>query len=209
VIDRLETFCRRHDLPWDSRRADRFEEYLDLLDEFDDSMNLVGPSDPSTIVDELFVDSLVPAVAHPPEGPILDVGSGAGLPGIPLEIAFPDRSAALIEPRRKRSTFLRIAVNRLQLEGVEVERTRIEQFDGPSFDYVVSKALCGPAEWLETAAPFRDEGGVVVCMTTTDERGAADAAAAAVGLECVGAVEHADLPGDRSPNPPRAVFVYG
>lgn len=205
----LETFCRRHGLPWDERCRDRFEEYLELLLEFNDSMNLIGPLDRDAIVGELFVDSLVPATARPPRGPVLDVGTGAGLPGIPLKIAYPDVAMTLVEPRRKRTTFLQIAVQRLDLDGVEVERTRIEEFDGGPCDFAVSKAFRAPPQWLRTAAPYRATDGVVVCMTTTDERSAADTAADELGLERLEAVEGLAPLENTSDGPDRAVYIYG
>jgi len=209
MLSELETFCERHDLPWTEQREDRFEEYLELLLEFSDSMNLIGPLDRGEIVDELFIDSLVPAAARPPRGPTLDVGTGAGLPGIPLKIAYPDVSMTLVDPRRKRTTFLQIAIQRLELSDVKIARTRIEEFEGGPYDYAVSKAFRAPPEWLRTAAPYRAPHGVVVCMTTTDERTDADAAADALDLERLESAE--DLAPLETPpdTPDRAVYIYG
>jgi len=205
----LATFCRDNDLPWNQKTADRFDEYLDLLLQFNDSMNLIGPLSRSEIVGELLIDSLVPAAVRTPEGPILDVGTGAGLPGIPLTIAYPDLPITLVEPRRKRSTFLKIATNRLDLADVAIERARIEEVAVEPFDYVISKAFRPPADWLEAAAPFRRDDGVVVCMTTPEEREAADAKAAELGWDRVDTLDDVGQLAGESENGDRAVYVYG
>mgnify|MGYP006303620547 CR=1 FL=1 len=186
--DALETFCNRNALPYDERRAARFEEYLDLLLKFNDSMNLIGPLDRREIVDTLLIDSLAAAAVRAPSGPILDVGTGAGLPGIPLKIAYPDCPATLVEPRKKRHTFLKIARQRLGLDEVTLERSRLEELDSTRagrFDYVISKAFRSPGEWVDLAAPWRADDGVVVCLTRPGEREAIARAAGEQGLEIV------------------------
>ncbi len=202
---RLRNFAESHGLPWGESIAARFETYLDLLEQFRDSMNLVGPMRRAQIVADLFIDSLIPATLRPPEGPILDVGTGAGLPGLPLKITYPDRPITLVEPRRKRSTFLKIATNRLDLADVSLERARIEELDVRPFDYVVSKAFQPPADWLETAAPFRAEKGVIVCLTTPAEREAADR----LDLERIAALDDVSTLEHTSGDTDRAVYVYG
>lgn len=209
MLSALEQFTRTHDLPWNGKIEERYTEYLDLLEQFNDSMNLIGPMSRSEIVRDLFVDSLVPATLRAPDGPILDVGTGAGLPGIPLKIAFPDCPVTLVEPRRKRSTFLKIATNRLGLEKVTLERARIEELDAAPFNYVVSKAFQPPAEWLETAAPFRADDGVIVCLTTPHERDPADRTADGLDLERVATLDDVSTLEGVGDGKERAVYVYG
>jgi 16S rRNA (guanine527-N7)-methyltransferase len=172
-------------------------------------MNLIGPRGRAEIVRDRFVDSLVPATLRAPDGPILDVGTGAGLPGLPLKIAYPDCPVTLVEPRRKRSTFLKIATNRLDLEDVTLERARIEEIDPPPFDYVVSKAFQPPAEWLETAAPFRADDGAIVCLTKRHERDAGDAAAEDLELERVATLYDISTLEGVGGGKNRAVYIYG
>ena len=164
VLAALASFCTANDLPWDEGRAQKMEGYLDLLMQFNEAMNLIGPLTRQAVVDELLVDSLVAAAARRPEGPMLDVGTGAGLPGIPLKIVFPDVALTLVEPRQKRSTFLKIAIHRLSLSSVTAFRGRIEDFDGARFDTVISKAFQPPEDWLQTAKPFAADTGAIICM---------------------------------------------
>src|SRR5690606_23507115 len=115
MMQPLARFCRAHDLPWDADVEHNFERYLALLLQFNQGSNLIGPMSPEAVVRELLVDSLAAAAAARPGGPILDVGTGAGLPGLPLKFVFPELPITLVEPRRKRATFLRIVATRLEL----------------------------------------------------------------------------------------------
>lgn len=202
-LEKIAQFCDDSDLPWDDERADRMGRYLDLLMQFNESMNLIGPLTYSEIIDELLIDSLAAAAARRPRGPILDVGTGAGLPGIPIKIAFPDSALTLVEPRQKRSTFLKIAVHRLQLSDVDVFRGRIEEFDGRGFDVVISKAFQPPEKWLRTAVPFTGPDGAVVCMARRKDHPQLVDTADELGLKMVGT----STLGDESENQ-RVCFAF-
>ena len=185
-LEPIASFCESQGLPWGEECAERMARYLDLLMQFNESMNLIGPLDRETVVRELLLDSVVAAGARSPRGPILDVGTGAGLPGIPLKILCPDCPISLVEPRRKRSTFLKIATHRLGLEEVSIERCRIENFDGDGYDFAISKAFEAPTSWLATAAPRILSTGVVLCMARRADEQALVEEAADLGLELVG-----------------------
>ena len=163
-MSKLQTFCEAQGLPWSERAAEAFEGYLALLLKFNKSMNLIGPMDAAEIQAKLFVDSLTSAATYAPSGAILDIGTGAGFPGIPLKIIYPDLPITLVEPRKKRVQFMRIAVNRLGLDDVEIHEARLEELDLAPHDYVISKAFRNPDVWLELAAPLRSDDGVIVAM---------------------------------------------
>lgn len=182
----IADFCDDAGLPFDDDTAELMAHYLDLLMHFDDTLGLIGPDDRETVVEELLVDSLVAAAARAPKGPILDVGTGAGLPGIPIKIVFDDMPLTLVEPRGRRSTFLKIASHRLELDQVELFEDRIEEYDGAGFDYVVSKAFREPTEWLETALPYTAADGAVVCMGRSKDRDRLNDAAEQLDLQLVG-----------------------
>lgn len=208
-LDTLARFCRQNDLPFTERTEERFAEYLDLLVEFNQSMNLIGPLDEAEIVDQLLVDSAAAAAVSPPKGSMLDVGTGAGLPGIPLKILYPDLALTLVEPRRKRTTFLRIATTRLDLDAVSIERARIENLAEATFEYVISKAFQPPLEWLETASRWRSPEGVIVCLTRPAERAALEARAADLGLEVQAACDDTTSLGAAGFEEARAVYLFG
>ncbi len=182
----IADYCRAAGLPFDEQRAENMVHYLDLLMHFDDTLGLIGPDDRATVVEELLLDSLVAAAARAPAGPILDVGTGAGLPGIPLKILFDDLPMTLVEPRGRRSTFLKIATHRLELTDVELFEDRIEKFDATGFDFVVSKAFREPVEWIETAVEYIGQGGAIVCMGRNKDRSRLVDAANGLSLQLVG-----------------------
>lgn len=144
------------------------ETYVDLLLQFNASMNLIGPMSRELIVAELILDSLVPAFVWPPGKTAVDVGSGAGLPGIPLAVAFPDVQFCLVEPRKKRAQFLKIAAHRLGLKNVEVFEKRIEDMPTRSFDIATSKAVFQPVEFLDVMGHWIGSGGSLISMCAAD-----------------------------------------
>lgn len=205
-LDALPAFCNSTHLPWDERAATRFRTYIEQLDRFRSSMNLIGPLTTGQIVDDLFIDSLIPAIAAPPTGPILDIGSGAGFPGIPLKILYPDLPLTLVEPRKKRVTFLQIAIRALGLERVEILESRYEDLDALHHHYVISKAFQPPVQWLQTASTLRAPQGRIACMTRRAMIEELDAVADTLHLQRVGLAMH---PGERGLDEDRASLVYG
>ncbi|MFP4597042.1 MAG: 16S rRNA (guanine(527)-N(7))-methyltransferase RsmG [Persicimonas sp.] len=212
-VAKLADFCAQNDLPWSPQVAEGFAAYLGLLGHFNKAMNLIGPLSEAEIVDGLLIDSATaaavcaPARAH--QASILDVGSGAGLPGIPLKLLYPDCPLTLVEPRRKRATFLNIAKTRLGLDDVTIEQARIEDVPPARYDYVISKAFQPPLEWLETASEWVSDGGVVMCLTRPGERKALEERGAALGLELVGACDDTTALGAPRVGDVRGVYGFG
>lgn len=204
-LDLLARFCAEADLPWDESKGAKMGKYLDLLMQFNEAMNLIGPLSREAVVRELLLDSLVAAAARRPKGPILDVGTGAGLPGVPLKILFPDLAITLVEPRRKRSTFLKIVTHRLGLDDVIVARCRIEDLDEDHFDFVCSKAFEAPTRWLRTAKPFLSPRGAVVCMARRQDCAELVEVAGELQLEPAGSA--APDPDDKSEEA-RVVYAF-
>lgn len=168
-MQRIADFCADQDLPWSETIATSLEQYVDLLLHFNQSMNLIGPFDRDQILTSLIADSVTAAAAFEPFGAILDVGSGAGLPGVVLAILYPEVAVTLVEPRKKRANFLRIVKQRLALSHVEVFEARIEALDPDRrFDYAISKAFRPPQEWIEEGEKWLTERGVLVCMHAFD-----------------------------------------
>lgn len=148
------------------RELGAFSAYLALLLEWNRVYSLTGYREPATIVQKLFLDSLLFLRLIPPQTlRLLDIGSGAGIPGIPLKIIEPALSLTLIEARRRRTSFLTAVVRKLALERVQVLLGRAESLieADPSlegqFDAVVTRAA-GPVERVTPLAlRFLKRGG--------------------------------------------------
>lgn len=140
--------------------------YRDLLIAWNRRVDLVAPSNPQDILRGHVLDSLLLLVVCEPArgGRVVDVGSGAGLPGLVWAVARPDLHLLLLEPRRKRAAFLERAMSELGLPNVEVEaRTAEEAGKDPRwrgrFDLAVARAVAEPEEVLKVARDLLKVGG--------------------------------------------------
>ncbi len=143
-----------------------FRAYLDELWDWNLHMNLTGLSSREEMVVELFLDSLIPAPFIPAKGKMLDVGSGAGFPAIPLKIHIPNLKITLIEANSKKVSFLRHVIRLLNLNEIEVINGRIEQDKGrlkhKTFPLITARALAGLGQTLSWCAPYLCQGGLLV-----------------------------------------------
>ena len=137
-------------------------------------MNLISESSSRDIVVRHFLDSLTPVpLLERPEGSLIDIGSGGGFPGIPLRIALPHLQLSLVEPSRKRSSFLSHIVRLLALGEVQVIRERVEMLKAEKtfsgrFDTVISRAVFKLPELLRTASFLLKPGGQLITMKGPD-----------------------------------------
>ncbi len=149
-----------------SRERDLFSNYLTLLIKWQRSQRLIGSNEPGWIVENLFLDSLLFLRILPPQlKSLLDLGSGAGLPGIPIKIVRPEMKLVLIESRRRRASFLMNAVRELHLEGARVMNGRAEELVAElagHFDAVAMRCAGNVAMLFPLAAEFVAPGGMVV-----------------------------------------------
>jgi 16S rRNA (guanine527-N7)-methyltransferase len=144
--------------------------FLSLLVRWNRVYNLTGISRVDDLIERFVVASLL-LRKHLHGTRIADLGSGAGVPGVPLAIAEPDRQFSLIESRAKRARFLTHVVGSLSLSNVRVEHTRAEDLPtGAAFDTVLARAVGSPAEVLEIAKGLIVPGGVLVVPTSSDRR---------------------------------------
>jgi 16S rRNA (guanine527-N7)-methyltransferase len=148
----------------DSRTQELLLEYLALLAKWNRAYNLTAVRDPHAMVSRHLLDSLaiLPWVGH---GPLLDLGSGAGLPGIPLAIARPGLRITMLDANAKKARFLRQAVAELGLRGVEVVQGRAEAFQ-PAQPYltIVSRAFAALPEMVACSRHLLAQGGSWLAM---------------------------------------------
>jgi len=122
-----------------------FSEYRKKLLLWNRKINLISRRDEERIVERHFLESagLVETVSFPPESLVIDLGSGAGFPGIPIKLVRPDLKMVLVESKRKKVLFLRHVIEKLSLHGIDVVQGRIEEMEGrivPA-DFVVSRSV--------------------------------------------------------------------
>jgi len=148
----------------DDRALARLVAYADLLDKWNRVYNLTAIRDEAKVVTHHLLDSLA-VLPHLPAGSLLDVGSGGGLPGIPVAIANAQRKVTLLDSNHKKGTFLRQAVMELELDNAFVAVERIEEHRPPqAHDVVISRAFSDLADFVIQAGPRVTRDGTLVAM---------------------------------------------
>jgi 16S rRNA (guanine527-N7)-methyltransferase len=149
--------------------SDALELYLTELRRWAPRTNLVGSTEAGALQRHV-ADSVAAAELLPGAARVVDLGSGAGFPGIPLAIARPDLDLTLVEIRERRVHFLRHVVRRLGLR-CRVERCRIESAPSTPFSYALLRAVAPPHRALEMARGWVRDGGEIWIWSGPDEAG--------------------------------------
>ena len=151
------------------KQINNFEEYMKLLIEWNKKINLTAITTPEDIVLKHFIDSLTILKYIKKEEKLIDVGTGAGFPGIPLKIANPELEVYLADSLNKRINFLNIVIDELNLNNIKTIHTRIEDLGQKKeyreqFDVVTSRAVASFNILLEYMLPLLKIGGKGICM---------------------------------------------
>jgi 16S rRNA (guanine527-N7)-methyltransferase len=148
--------------------AEALAAFLNMLEQWNRVHNLTGIRDRIELIDRHLVESL--ALAPFVVGPtVADLGSGGGLPGVPLAIVLPKAAFTLIESRRKRVSFLRHVATTLKLANVSVAHARAEDVTAGPFATVMARAVAPPSELLAVAGPLVAPQGRLVLLTGEDK----------------------------------------
>ncbi len=134
----------------------QLERFTELLLEWNRIHNLTGAKT-SMEVEKNIDDSLFPTTFIEKPTSILDVGTGAGFPGLILAIAYPDIKVVLCEPRKKRAMFLKYVAMELQLSNVEVAKCRVEVYESDPFGLISSRAVTDTKMLLELTEHLQNE----------------------------------------------------
>jgi 16S rRNA (guanine527-N7)-methyltransferase len=169
-MERLVDGAAKLGIELNARQIKQFELYYQELIEWNRKFNLTAITDYSEVQVKHFLDSLTITLALPeeeverPDFNIIDIGTGAGFPGLPLKILFPQPRLVLIEPTAKKTAFLHHIIHRLELANVEVLNNRAEELaHWPShrehFALAVSRAVAALPTLVELTLPFCRIGG--------------------------------------------------
>lgn len=151
-------------LDFSTSQRERLLTYLELIEKWNRVYNLTAIRDRTLMVSQHLLDSLA-VLPHLDGQTLLDVGSGAGVPGIPIAIAAPERAVTLLDSSHKKAAFLQQAVTELGLANVTVRRERVEAWRPEHrFDVIISRAFAELAEFVLAAAHLLARGGVLAAM---------------------------------------------
>ncbi|MCK4975278.1 MAG: 16S rRNA (guanine(527)-N(7))-methyltransferase RsmG [Sulfurimonas sp.] len=132
------------------------QKYKEHLMKWNKIHNLTGAKDEKTI-DEFIYDAIFPISFLPKSKNLLDIGTGAGFPGMILAIGLPDTQVTLVEPLAKRASFLQFVKADLGLENVRVVKKRVEEMEPEIFELVTSRAVTDTDMLLKLSENFRNE----------------------------------------------------
>jgi 16S rRNA (guanine527-N7)-methyltransferase len=153
--------ARRLGVALSSAQLDQLAAYEKLLRRVAVPRGMIAASDEGRLWERHIADGLRGASEVPGGASIADLGSGAGIPGVPLSVALPDSAVVLVEPRRHRAAFLEAVVDEVALSNVKVFPHRAEDAPGP-FQVCVARAFSSPLSTWLAAQPLLSPGGLVI-----------------------------------------------
>ena len=161
---------KKIDIEIDEEKVIRFYKYMNLLIEWNKKINLTAIIEPNDIILKHFVDSLslVKSIKLNGDESLIDVGTGAGFPGIPIKIMFPNLKITLMDSLNKRLLFLNEVINKLGLDKIELVHGRAEDLGKNSnyrekYDLCVSRAVANISTLSEYCIPFIKLNGYFIC----------------------------------------------
>lgn len=164
LADKLDSLVAKTDLQIDDKQREQLVAYVELLNKWNKAYNLTSVRDPQEMLVKHILDSLV-------VGPkllgqrFIDVGTGPGLPGIPLAILYPEREFVLLDSLGKRITFLRQVVYQLKLKNVTPVQARVEKYQPEQpFDGILSRAFASLLDMLEWCQHLTNEQGTFYAL---------------------------------------------
>lgn len=161
------------DVSLNAQQVELFWLYLQELLEWNRTFSLTGIRNPDDIIIKNFIDSLTPFPYLDCSGRLLDIGSGAGFPSIPLKIACHELEVQLVEASRKKVSFIKHLIRTLGLEGVTVLHSRVEDMEKPErpFHTIISRAFRRPAPLLQLVSPLLEPSTTLIAMLGPTTRG--------------------------------------
>lgn len=167
--NRLAEAAAGYGIELTGQMLDQLQRYAALLEEWNQKINLTAITKPQEVEEKHFLDSLLLAKALPKgPGKLVDVGSGAGFPGLVVKIFRPRQPVTLMEPTGKRVSFLRLVADELGLDGVELVKERAEEAARKSwresYALATARAVAALPALAEYCLPLVQPGGLFIAM---------------------------------------------
>jgi 16S rRNA (guanine527-N7)-methyltransferase len=164
----------------------QFEKYQELLLEWNEKINLTAITEEDDIITKHFIDSLTCLKYIKGDEKIIDVGTGAGFPGIPVKIVSHETKVTLLDSLNKRINYLNDVIEKLGLENVETIHARAEELGQnekyrESFDIATARAVANLKVLVEYCLPFVKVGGIFICMKGSEYKEEIEEAKAHIG----------------------------
>ena len=168
-INDLIGLANQIDVKIEQEEAEKFYNYMNLLLEWNNKINLTAIVEPKEIILKHFIDSITINNTIKESTDILDIGTGAGFPGIPLKMINPNKKFTLVDSLNKRIIFLNEVCDSLKLKSIQCLHGRAEELAmnklyRQKYDAVTSRAVARLAILLEYMLPFVKVGGKCICM---------------------------------------------
>lgn len=158
MYQKLERLLSQANISLTDQQKQQLVDFVKLLDKWNKAYNLTSVRNPDEMLVKHILDSLVVG-EHLQGEHFIDVGTGPGLPGIPLAIAYPDKQFVLLDSLGKRITFIKNAVRELGLQNVTPVLSRVEAFQAQQFDGVLSRAFASLNDMVDWCYHLPNETG--------------------------------------------------
>lgn len=167
-LKELKNKAQQLNIILEEKQIENFYKYMNLLLEWNQKMNLTAITEPNDVILKHFIDSLTIEKLIDKDKKIIDVGTGAGFPGIPLSIVK-EEDITLLDSLNKRIIFLEEVIDNLELKNIKAVHSRVEEFaknkkERESYDIATSRAVAPLNVLLEYLLPLVKIGGKCICM---------------------------------------------
>ena len=171
--EEMNKFGKEININFSVEQLDKFYKYMQLLIEWNEKMNLTAITEPEEIILKHFIDSITILKDINDNTKVVDVGTGAGFPGIPLSIMKQDIKITLVDSLNKRLIFLKEVVEQLKLKNIEIIHARAEEFGQnkeyrEKFDIATSRAVANLSTLSEYLIPLVKVNGKCICMKASE-----------------------------------------